>query len=373
LILQCGSRQYNLRQRLADDDHFEGQLVTNWYVSTFSHLLLDIEAHLKDYLHGRPEVAPLFWEMVDYHFGWQRSVNSSAAPNIGGKRIRPLLLLVVARALCGRTDHAMPAALALEIIHNFTLIHDDVMDESVERRHRKTLWVKWGRSQAINAGDGLYSLGMSAALSLRDAGVPADKALTSMQLILDACLATVEGQMLDVGFEQRTDVTPDEYLTMIGGKTGALIETSARIGALLSTDDDATVDAYAAFGLNLGLAFQIWDDYLGVWGDAERTGKSATSDIEGRKKSYPVLLAFQSAAPDVKADLHRIYAQSALSTDDVQTVLDALETVDAQQKTRELIEVYFQRALTALDSVHVDNDDQRSLRDLALFLVERAY
>lgn len=347
--------------------------MTNWYLSTFTDLLLDIEAHLKTYLHGRPEVAPLFWEMVDYHFGWQRTNASGDAPNIGGKRIRPLLLLLVARAVSGRTDHAMPAGIALEIIHNFTLIHDDVMDESVERRHRKTLWVKWGTSQAINAGDGLYSLGMSAALGLRDAGVSADKALTAMQLILDACLATVEGQMLDVGFEQRTDVTPDEYITMIGGKSGALIETSARVGALLSTDDTATIDAYATFGLNLGLAFQIWDDYLGVWGDAARTGKSATSDIEGRKKSYPVLLAFQSAAPDVQAELHRIYAQSSLSTADVRFVLSALDSVNAQQKTHDLIEVYFQRALTALDSVDIDNADQRALRDLALFLVERAY
>ncbi len=347
--------------------------MTNWYVATFSDLLADIESHLKTYFEGRPEIAPLFWEMVDYHFGWQRSGGDAGAPNVGGKRIRPLLMLLVARALSGKTAHVMPAALALEIIHNFTLIHDDVMDESTERRHRKTLWVRWGTAQAINAGDGLYSLGMSAALGLRDAGVSADKALTTMELILDACRATVEGQILDVGFEQRTDVTPDEYLTMIGGKSGALIETSARIGALLSSDDAATIDAYGAFGLNLGLAFQIWDDYLGVWGDAERTGKSATSDIEGKKKSYPVLLAFKESPSDVHDQLQAIYRKTTLSPSDVEEVYDALEQVDAQQKTRDLIDVYFQRALTALDSVTVVNDSQRELRELALFLVERAY
>ncbi len=347
--------------------------MTNWYLSTFSELLLDIEKHLKSYLGGRPQIAPLFWEMVDYHFGWQRAGDVDVAPNIGGKRIRPLLMLLVARAVSGRSDHALPAALAIEIIHNFTLIHDDVMDASTERRHRTTLWVRWGEAQAINAGDGLYALGMGAMLRLRRHGVPADKTLAAMDLLLDACRATVEGQMLDVGFEQRTDVTPDEYLTMIAGKSGALIEVAARIGALLSTDDAATIDAYAGFGLSLGMAFQIWDDYLGAWGEAALTGKSATSDIEGRKKSYPVLLAFRDAPAEVQARLHAIYAQPEITPVDVEEIYDALAQVEAQQKTRDLIEIYFQRALAALDSVHVDNDSQRALRELALFLVERAY
>jgi len=351
----------------------EGQDVTNWYLSTFSELLFEIESHLKSYLGGQPHIAPLFWEMVDYHFGWDRAGSSGDAPNLGGKRIRPLLLLLVARAVAGRSNHALPAALAIEMIHNFTLIHDDVMDESTERRHRTTLWKRWSTAQAINAGDGLYALGMGAMLRLRRHGVPADKTIAAMDLLLAACRATVEGQMLDISFEQRTDVTPDEYLTMIAGKSGALIEASARIGALLSSDDPAVIDAYGDFGLSLGLAFQIWDDYLGVWGEAARMGKSATSDIEGRKKSYPVLLAFQDAPADVQARLHSIYAQPEIAPADVEEVYDALEQVDAQQKTRDLIEVNFQRALAALDSADTDNESQRALRDLALFLVERAY
>lgn len=347
--------------------------MTNWYLSTFSDLLYDIETHLKSYLGSHPHIAPLFWEMVDYHFGWDQAVAAGDVPNIGGKRIRPLLLLLVAKAVSGRSQHALPAALAIEIIHNFTLIHDDVMDESTERRHRTTLWVRWGTSQAINAGDGLYSLGMAAMLRLRRHGVPAEKTIAAMDLLLDACRETVEGQILDVGFEQRTDVTPDDYLTMIAGKSGALIAASTRIGALLSTDDRAIVEAYGEFGLSLGLAFQIWDDYLGVWGEAERMGKSATSDIENRKKSYPVLLAFRDAPAEVQARLKAIYAQPELTPAEVQEVFAALAQVNAQQKTRELIEVYFQRALAALDSVGLDNASQQALRSLALFLVERAY
>jgi len=349
--------------------------VKNWYLATFSDLLVDIETHLHDFFKGRPQVAPLFWQMADYHFGWtDRRETGNGAPlrNVSGKRIRPLLVLLVARALSGRHEHVLPAALAIEIIHNFTLIHDDVMDESTERRHRQTLWVKWGTAQAINAGDGLYSLGMLAMLDLRDRVAP-EAAIEAMGVLLKACVATVEGQMLDVGFEQRTDVTPEEYLTMIAGKSGALIQASTQLGALLSTDDRRVIDAYADFGLNLGLAFQIWDDYLGIWGEAESMGKSATSDIEGRKKSYPVLLAFQQADEALRAQLLEIYARKKLTRANIRTVFQALETVNSAQQTRELIEVYFQRALSALDSVGLDNEAQRQLRELALFLVERAY
>lgn len=342
----------------------------NWYVTTFADLLIEIESRLRAFFTDRPQVAPLFREMTDHHFGWHVRQTPGS---LGGKRIRPLLVLLVARALTGRHSHAMPAALALEIIHNFTLIHDDVMDESTERRHRETLWVRWGMAQAINAGDGLYALGMQSLLDLRGQGARPEQVIDAMNVLLKACVATVEGQMLDVSFEQRTDVTPDEYLTMIAGKSGALIEASTRLGALLSTDDRRMIDAYADFGRNLGLAFQIWDDYLGVWGEAESTGKSATSDIEGKKQSYPVLLAFQQADEPLLARLQALYAQERLSPADVREVYQALETVGSAQQTRDLIEVYFQRALAALDSVAADNDDHRHLRELALFLVERAY
>ncbi len=346
------------------------------YYDTFAGLLGDIDQSLRQFIQQMPRTTPLFWEMVEHHFGWldDSSARDRGGINLSGKRIRPLLVVLVARALTGRHDHALPAATAVEIIHNFTLVHDDVMDKSEERRHRETLWSKWGAAQAINAGDGLYALGMSALLGLQGAGEMApSKVLDAMRFLLDACLATVEGQMLDVSFEQQIDVTPDTYLTMISGKSAALIECSTRMGALLSTDDPTVIEAYGRFGRSLGIAFQIWDDYLGIWGRAEAMGKSATSDIETKKKSYPVLVAFQQADAVTRANLLSIYHKELLDARDVSCVLDILRAVRAEEQTRDLIDVHFRAALAALDAVGVDNDDQRHLRELASFLIERAY
>jgi geranylgeranyl diphosphate synthase, type I len=345
--------------------------VKNWYFATFSGLLLEIEQSLKEFLTGWSQTTPLFWDMVDHHFGWDDQ--PIRLQTLSGKRIRPLLTALVAQAVTGRYTHVLPAALGIEIVHNFTLVHDDVMDHSLERRHRPTLWAKWGTAQAINAGDGMYALGMASVLQLLRDTVPAHKVLDSMSLLINACIATVEGQMLDVGFEQQIDVAPDLYLTMIGHKSGALIECSTRMGALLSTDDEQIINAYGQFGRSLGVAFQIWDDYLGIWGEAETTGKSTTSDIEGRKKSYPVLVAFQQSSANSQRDLRAIYQQEKLTLADIARVMEILDEVDAIQHTREMIEVHYRQALEALDSIGIDNQAQHNLRELAAFLIERAY
>jgi geranylgeranyl diphosphate synthase, type I len=357
----------------------KGSIVKNWYFATFVALLTDIEQNLHDFIVRWPQVTPLFWEMVNHHFGWSQGGGETGGKsgtilqNLSGKRIRPLLTLLVARALTGRHDHVLPAALGIEIVHNFTLVHDDVMDKSLERRHRETLWAKWGSSQAVNAGDGLYALGMSALLDLGAQDVPPAKIVEAMRLLLDACVATVEGQMLDVGFEQQIDVSPEAYLQMIENKSGALIGCSTQMGALLSTADAVVIDAYAEFGRSLGIAFQIWDDYLGIWGQAETMGKSATSDIEGKKKSYPVLVAFKNADPQARRTLETIYQKDVIQSQEIEQVLEILTGVNAADETHRMIDVYYQRALDALDSVGVDNEDQRNLRELANFLVERAY
>ncbi len=343
----------------------------NWYYATFADILTDIERGLKTLLTDRPRDASLLWEMVDHHFGWTSAENS--AVRISGKRTRPLLALLVARSLVGHYDHALPAALGIEIIHNFTLIHDDVMDRSDERRNRKTVWSRRGTAQTINAGDGLYSLGMSALLDLVRRNVAPEKVLDALALILDACLQTVEGQIMDIEFEQQLDVTPEDYIQMVGLKSGALIESSARMGALLSTDDTSMVDDFGAFGRNLGIAFQVWDDYLGIWGQADLTGKSTTSDIEDKKKSYPVLMAFQRADARRRSDLMAVYQKDVLQPTDVSVVVDILAEVDAQQHTRNMIDAYYQAALAALDRIPIHNADFDRLRELSAFLIDRSY
>lgn len=349
----------------------------DWYYRTFADYLRAIETDLRQFATQRPKVAPLYWQMVDHHFGWENNAPAESGDallrNLNGKRTRPLMTLLVAQAISNRYDHALPAAVGVELIHNFTLIHDDVMDRSPERRHRSTIWTEWGIAQAINAGDGLYAFGMSSVLDLLKNRVPPDKIIRAMQVVLDACIATVEGQILDVGFETRSDVSSDEYITMIYNKSGALIEASARLGALLSTNDEATIEAYAAFARNLGIAFQIQDDYLGVWGNEQETGKSATSDIEGKKKSYPVLIAFEQADSASKKTLASIYAKPELNLADVAAVKAILDRLDAAAQTQKLIEKYYQQSIASLDTVTSGSKDHTLLLQLAEFLIQRSY
>lgn len=342
------------------------------YESMFGGILAAIDAEMRAARQQQVEIAPLLWEMLDHHFGWGAG---AAGPHSGasGKRVRPLLMALVAQALSGDYRHVLPAAAALEFLHNFTLIHDDVMDRSRERRHRPAVWALWGSDQAINAGDGLYALANLAVTYLLRAEVPGSKAVRAAQVLSQACLWTAEGQVLDMSFAGREQVTTAEYLTMIAHKTGALIEAATKIGALLSSDDEPVIRAYAQFGRDLGLAFQVRDDYLGVWGDEAATGKSATGDIREKKKSYPVLVAFERAGAADQETLSRIYAQETLSDRDVADVLGILERCGAIAETDRIASEYSERALAWLDATGVANPTQDELRQLAVFLIRRAY
>lgn len=342
------------------------------YESMFGGILADIDTEMRAARQQQVEVAPLLWEMIDHHFGWGAG---ATGPRSGafGKRIRPLLMALVAQAISGEYRYVLPAAAALEFLHNFTLIHDDVMDHSAERRHRPTVWALWGGDQAINAGDGLYALANLAVTNLLRAEVPASKAVRAAQVLSQACLWTAEGQVLDMSFAGRERVTTAEYLTMIAHKTGALLEAATKIGALLSSDEEPVIHAYAQFGRDLGLAFQVRDDYLGVWGDEAATGKSVTGDIREKKKSYPVLVAFERAGAADQAALCRIYAQEALSGQDVADVLGILQRSGAIAETDRTASEYFERALAHLDATGIANPTQDKLRQLAAFLIRRAY
>jgi len=339
------------------------------YESMFGGILADIDAEMRAVRQQQVEVAPLLWEMIDHHFGWGAGAADSHS-GASGKRIRPLLMALVAQALAGDHRHVLPAAAALEFLHNFTLIHDDVMDRSRERRHRPTVWALWSSDQAINAGDGLYALANLAVARLLGAEVPASKAVRAAQVLSQACLWTAEGQVLDMAF---AGVSTADYVTMVANKSATLIEAAATCGALLSTDDLAIVDAYARFGRSLGIAFQVRDDYLGVWGDEAATGKSATGDIREKKKSYPVLVAFERAEAADQTALRRIYAQETLSDGDVADVLGILQRCGAIAETDRTASEYFERALAHLDATGIANPTQDRLLQLAAFLIRRAY
>lgn len=346
----------------------------NWYAETFGDLLVDIDLAIRGFINQHEHKAPIFWHQVYEHFDYDYpDALKNPDPSVAGKRVRPLLMALVARSICGTYEHVLPSGTALEIVHNFTLIHDDIMDESDTRRGRTTIWKNYGIPQAIDSGDGLFALGILSSLELDSAGVSAEKALLATRELMQACLDTVEGQALDISFEDRMDIGPDEYLKMIGLKTGRFIEIATKIGALLSTDDKSIIDNYATFGKYLGLAFQMWDDYLGIWGDPEVIGKSATGDIEQKKKSYPITYALKYADASQKQRLQDVYAKDNLVEEDVAEVLAILDEVSAREKTQEIVEEYYQTAMNALDALALDNEDYANLKKLAQFIIERTY
>ena len=226
-----------------------------------------------------------FHEMLTYHMGW---TGEGAGPEATGKRIRPLLVLLCTAACGADWNSALPAAAAIELVHNFSLVHDDIQDNSDIRRGRPTTWVKWGMPMAINVGDALFVLSNQAIINLKRSH-SAEIVVKAAEIFHDTCLELTRGQFLDMSYEERNDLAVEDYWPMISGKTAALLSACCHIGALLGGADDAAQDAYRAFGHYLGLAFQVQDDILGIWGDEALTGKSVASDLIEGKNSLPVL------------------------------------------------------------------------------------
>jgi geranylgeranyl diphosphate synthase type I len=223
--------------------------------------------------------------MLTYHMGW---TGEGAGVSATGKRIRPLMVLLCT-ASCG-TDWqaALPAAAAVELVHNFSLVHDDIQDKSEKRRGRSTSWVKVGVPMAINVGDALFVMSNQAIIDLKQ-NYPAEIVVRAAEILHNTCLDLTRGQFLDMSYEERIDLKVEDYWPMVAGKTAALLSACCHLGSLLGGADDAKQEAYRSFGQYLGLAFQVQDDILGIWGDEAITGKSAASDLVEGKNSLPIL------------------------------------------------------------------------------------
>ena len=221
-----------------------------------------------------------------YHLGLDEKMGAR------GKRIRPLLVLLITYAAGMDWKKSLPAAVAVEFLHNFSLIHDDVEDQSDLRHGRPTVWSKWGTAQAINAGDGMYTLVFQAVHGLIKCNSQ-EITLAAGDLITQACMKLVEGQIKDVAFEGRDGISIDDYWEMIDGKTAALLACSAQLGGLIAGLDQRQQDILNLFGQKLGRGFQIQDDLLGIWGNPEDTGKSIDSDLINHKQTLPVIYGIQ--------------------------------------------------------------------------------
>ena len=330
----------------------------------------EIEAYMRQVVSSEREELCGLYGMLRYHLGWEdQQGQPDAAP--AGKRVRPLVTLMACRAAGDDPQNAIPAAAAVELLHNFSLIHDDIEDRSSTRRHRTTLWSWVGEAQAINAGDTLFTLARLALLGLSDTGVPPQRVLDAQHLFDLTCLHLTEGQYLDISFETRTDVALHEYLTMIAGKTAALLGASVQLGAIAAGSDDVTAGQYWRFGHELGLSFQVQDDILGIWGDEAQTGKSAASDILTRKKTMPVLYALEQSGPYAQALRAYYTADRDLTPADLSMVLDLLDRLGARKHAEESAHLHAEAALLALQQTDGEPEGIALLAELANKLVGR--
>lgn len=315
--------------------------------------LIDRElASLLDELDG---AAPLLRRMCAYHLGMVDAegiaVPAGARRQIEGKRMRPQLALLCCAAAGGEMRAAAPLAAAIELLHNFTLVHDDIQDRSPNRRHRPTVWRLWGDAQAINAGDALFAAAQIGVLASRSPAIGPEGVLDIARAFNRMTIDIVRGQVLDLGFEGRRDVSPEDYLEMIGGKTAAIVRFAAWAGARLGGADDAEATHFGAFGEALGLGFQLRDDALGVWGAAEDTGKDTADDIRRRKQALPVLLLRRAASDVDRAELDRIFAAPAVPEADVERVLAMLDRYDIAGAVASRVRQAHDTAVAELDAL----------------------
>lgn len=311
--------------------------------------------------------ADLLHRMAAYHFG---KITPSGAPvdeddqrRIQGKRMRPLIAVLSSVAAGGTPADAAPLAAAIELLHNFTLIHDDIQDRSPNRRHRSTVWRIWGDAQAINAGDALFAAAQIGVLDTPSPHITTDRLLEIARAFNRMTIDIVRGQVLDLEFEGRDDVSPDDYLDMIRGKTAAIVRFSAWAGSLLGGASDETADLFARFGEALGLGFQIRDDALGIWGEAAETGKDTADDIRRRKQSLPVLLLRAAASPEDRETLAQVFGGDRVGEDGVEAVLSMFESYDIASDVERRVHAYHDEAVTALDAL-ASGTDPRALAAL---------
>ena len=297
-----------------------------------------------------------------YHLGLQ---SDSASAKSAGKRIRPLLVLLTAQAAGGEWQNALPAAVAVELIHNFSLIHDDIEDNSPLRRGRPTIWKKWGIPLAINTGDAMFTLAHLAILDLRKT-TKAHITLEAVRILQETCLHLTQGQHLDISYEDEQVLSIDAYWPMIRGKTAALISASTEIGALLGNVDLETRDAYRCFGRDLGLAFQALDDILGIWGDTDKIGKSVASDLLAGKKSLPVLYGLEK-----DGEFTRRWLSGPVSPEEVNHLANLLEYEGAKDYTQKEAMRLTDAALSALQRAQPKGDAGIALTRLAHQLLQR--
>ncbi|MDG2428120.1 MAG: polyprenyl synthetase family protein [Acidimicrobiales bacterium] len=309
--------------------------------------------------------------LARYHFGWAE-VDGSPSRVGAGKGLRPALAVLSAEAVGADGGLAIPGATAVELIHNFSLVHDDIIDGDVERRHRPTVWSAFGVDDAVIAGDALHNLALQVLLADSTSPLTVERVQATVRLVA-ATTAMIAGQSSDMAFNNRSEVDLAACLAMEADKTGALLGYSASVGAVLAGAPQSWIDALQIYGLELGLAFQAVDDVLGIWGDPTVTGKAAGNDLRERKKSMPVALVL-SGGGAAEDELRAIYdSVDDLSDDSVARVAAVIEAAGGRDRTVAEARLHLDAALAAIDCVGLVPEAVDELVGLAEFVANRDF
>jgi geranylgeranyl diphosphate synthase type I len=307
-----------------------------------------------------PEVRPV----VEHHLGWI-DADGQAVVGGGGKALRATLALLSAEAVGAAPAVALPGAVAVELVHNFSLLHDDVMDGDRERRHRPAAWARFGVGPAICAGDALLALAHEVLVER-----PGDERRRAALALAKATGAMIAGQGQDLALERRSDTSVAQYLSMAAAKTGALLGCSASIGAVLAGAGPGPVTALNRFGCRLGLAFQMTDDLLGVWGRPDVTGKPVGTDIRAGKASLPIVVALRSGRPEGE-EVRSMLVDGAGDEESVARATELIECCGGRQVTEDEAVRQLAGALDCLDALSLPDAVRARLAELARFVADR--
>ncbi len=326
-----------------------------------------IQAALKNHLDGDRGAV---YNLLRYYMGWADQ-KGNPVEAMTGKAVRPTLCLFGCEAVGGRLSQAVPAAVSLEFIHNFSLIHDDIQDEDETRHNRKTIWAVWGKPKALVSGNVLRVAADTALQRLTDEGIDAERALIAVGLLTESYLEMIEGQYMDLSFEGRHDIGQQDYLSMISRKTGALIRCSLNLGAVVGSDDRAAAAAFRECGRALGYVFQIRDDLLGVWGEEEVTGKPVGADIRRKKGSYPIVCALEAADERDARLISEIYQKPEVEDQDVASVLEVMERIGVRDNAQAEANWWADEAMRSLAPVELSAESRREIEEITHFLLVR--
>ena len=308
--------------------------------------------------HGTPKLQ----EMITYQLGWS---GENAGLKAEGKQIRPLLALLACVAGGGDWKNALPAAAAVELIHNFSLIHDDIEDNGEVRRGRPTVWKVWGAAQAINTGDSMFALAYASLVNLVETTSP-EIGLQAGSLFHQTCLRLTQGQHLDIAFEDQEEVELESYWQMIGGKTAALLAFSLEAGALCASVTPEIQSQYRDFGHYLGMSFQVQDDILGIWGSEEQIGKSTTGDLVTRKKTLPVLFGLAQ-----KKGFYEGWNADEITPENAVVLSQMLQAEGGRAYAQSAADRLTDLALTALKYANPRGEARLILHELTEMLLKR--